>query len=288
LPPSDRPRPETISLHTIAGSLGVVAAGVDLTALEDSADALRRALARHLVLVLPGLSPTADQLVALGGVFGPLGVGRMQAATETTNPHVTLVDTGVAHQDDVWHTDATYSSTPPGVIALHMIEGPAAGGDTAWANLEESYRSLSGPLRAMLDTLTCIHDLADDRHVAAEHPVVVDHGTGRGAMFVNRQWSRRIPQLSRPESQQLLGWLHRWNEQLRFSMRWRWRLGDVVIWDNRATLHCVAGDTDERRVLQRVATTAPPPVPAGNVAHWPRHRTPRSKASDFYGNGYEF
>ncbi len=277
-----------MSLQPITASLGAEVHGLDADVVDDAAVALRRALADHLVLVFPGLGPTADQLARIVEVFGPLGTPRIPSPTDTGHPQVTTLDTGISYQDDVWHTDATYSPTPPGVIALHMIDGPAAGGDTAWANLEDAYRALSAPLRAMLETLTCIHDHADDRHLAAEHPVVVHHGPERAGLFVNRQWSRRIPQLSRPESQQLLGWLHRWNEQLRFSMRWRWRPGDVVIWDNRATLHCVAGDSDERRVLHRAAATAPAPLPAGDVTRWTRHRTERTRASHFFGNGYEF
>ena len=278
-------------IRPAAGSLGAVVHGLSADRIDEvAARRLVDGLATHLVLFLPGLAPTIEQFRDLGARFGELEVHPYLPKVDEAVPEIVELDSEVAPKADLWHTDVTFSESPPVAALLHMVDGPAFGGDTMWINTLDVYDTLSEPLKAMLEGLTCTHHDARGT-LTAEHPVVrVQPGTGRKSLFVNKQFSRRIPQLSRPESQMLLAHLFRWQEQVRFSCRWRWSTGDVVIWDERFTLHAVVDDTKERRLLHRAtvlgdgASLAVPDAPV-----WPAYERDKMASSGFYGiGGYEF
>ena len=274
--------------------MGAEVRGLDLDRLdEQAAAALREALNTHLVLFLPRLNPTVEQLRDIGALFGELEVHPYIDKVDDDTPEVCVLDTSATPKADIWHTDVTYSQHPPIAALLHMVQCPPAGGDTVWINCYEVHDSLSAPMQAFLAGLTCIHDDGKQGSLVAEHPVVRVHpGTGRCSLYVNKQHGRRIPQLSRPESQALLGFLYRWQEQVKFSCRWRWSPGDVALWDERVTLHSIVDDidgTDGTRVLHRVTVLGDDPQPPADALTWDRHRSDKTAASGYYGMaGFEF
>ena len=144
-------------------------------------------------------------------------------------------------------------------------------------------------MQDFLSGLTCTHETTQG-DIRAEHPVVRVHPeTGRRSLYVNKQFSRRIPQLSRPESQALLAHLFKWQEQVKFSCRWHWSNGDVALWDERVTLHAVVDDTPARRLMHRVTVLGDDPQPPEGSRSWPKHETDKRASSGFYGiGGYEF
>jgi taurine dioxygenase len=281
---------EMLDIRPTAGALGAEVRGLAVERIDHgTAGQLMDALSTHLVLFLPALSPTVEELRDLGGLFGELEVHPYLPKADENVPQVVDLDSDTSPKADLWHTDVTFSPTPPIAAMLHMVDGPAFGGDTMWINTFDVYDSLSEPLRVLLDGLTCIH--GDTRGtIRGEHPVVRVHPeTGRKGLFVNKQFSRQIPQLSRPESQMLLTHLFRWQEQIRFSCRWRWSTGDVVIWDERFTLHSVVDDTKERRILHRATVLGAPPIPVSGAANWPEHKRDDMASSGYFGiGGYEF
>ena len=204
-------------------------------------------------------------------------------------PEVISLDSQSQVKADLWHTDATFLEQPPAIALLHMVRCPPHGGDTMFIDSHAVYDSLSPVMQEFLAALTCIHDDArGDKK--AEHPVVRAHpDSGRPALFVNKQFSRRIPQLSRPESQMLLSYLFRWQEQVQFSARWRWSPGDVVMWDERVTLHIMVNDTEGRRELRRVSVLGDRPAAHAPGAIGEPFGLPKTASSGFYGIGsYEF
>ncbi|MYJ29075.1 MAG: taurine dioxygenase, partial [Acidimicrobiaceae bacterium] len=213
-----------LDVTPVAGALGAEVRGLDPDSLnEQAAAALREALDTHLVLFLPRLNPSVQQLRDIGALFGELEVHPYIEKVDDDTPEVCVLDTSATPKADIWHTDVTYSEHPPIAALLHMVQCPTAGGDTMWINCYDVHDSLSAPLQAFLAGLTCIHDDGKQGSLRAEHPVVRVHpGTGRRSLYVNKQHGRRIPQLSRPESQALLTFLYRWQEQVKFSCRWRW------------------------------------------------------------------
>ena len=107
-----------------------------------------------------------------------------------------------------------------------------------WSNQYLAYERLS-LMKAMLNGLTAIHNAANYGHPEhkAEHPVVRRHPvTGRPSLFVNQQFTRRIPQLSRDESEALLALLYRHSTQPDFTCRYAWAEGTIAIWD-KSSLH---------------------------------------------------
>ncbi|MDH3753077.1 MAG: TauD/TfdA family dioxygenase [Acidimicrobiia bacterium] len=283
--------PDALDVRPVAGSIGAEVRDIRIDSLDRTVAArLSALLADHLVLFFPGLTPTVSQLRDLGALFGPLEEHQYIEKVDADTPEVCVLDTSRTPKADVWHTDVTYSPHPPVATVLHMAEGPECGGDTMWMNTQLVFESLSPPMQEMLTGLTCIHDSGRQGDDQAEHPVVRVHPvTGHRSLYVNKQWSRRIPQLSRPESEALLTFLFRWQEQVRYSCRWRWSDGDVAIWDNRATLHAMVADTEERRVLHRVTVLGDDPQPPEGAREWPRYRSDKTASSGYYGvAGYEF
>ena len=288
-----RKQQSTLDIRPIGGCLGAEVRGLDVEAFDKHvAEELRAALTEHLVLFLPGLAPSLPGLRDLGALFGPLEVHPYIPKADQSVPEVCELDSLLPSgaKADLWHTDVTFSQTPPVAALLHMVEGPEYGGDTMWISCAAVFDSLSLPMQDFLSGLTCIHDDGRQGDMKSEHPVVRVHPeTGRRSLYVNKQFSRRIPQLSRPESQNLLAYLYKWQEQIKFSCRWRWSSGDVALWDERVTLHSVVDDTQERRLLRRVTVLGDDPKPPQDAKSWPRHKGDKSASSGFYGiGGYEF
>lgn len=247
------------------GRIGASVAGVDLRTLDDAGfAAILDAWHEHLVLFFPGqhLSPAEQRDFA--SRFGSLEVHPLTEKLDGV-PEVTLLHSDRGGRADVWHTDVTFSDEPPIAAVLQQITGPDVGGDTMWSNQYLAYETLSAPMRAFLDDLTAVHtawsqgrpDLAAERPVVLTHPV-----TGRRALAVNRLFTRRIPQLTPEESDAVLGQLFDWGDRPELTVRWSWSPGDVVIWDNRCTMHKANADyaEGERRLMHRVIVAGTVPV----------------------------
>lgn len=276
-----------LDIEPIAGLLGAKVHGVVGSALTaETLAQVRQALDDHLVVILPGMHPTPSELRDLALAFGDLEEHPYLPKVDDSVPEVVVLDASKTPAADIWHTDATFLESPPIAGMLHMVECPPSGGDTMWINCYEVFESLSEPMQELLLGLTCHHDDGGQGTRKAEHPVVRTHPqTGRRALYVNNQFGRRIPQLSRPESQMLLTHLYQWQEQIRFSCRWSWSAGDVVIWDERVTLHAVVDDVPdgESRILHRVTVMGDDPQAAGDTTRWSNHRGNKMASSGYYG-----
>jgi taurine dioxygenase len=263
-----------LTVTRLAGALGAEVRGLDLArASASDAEQIRALLLEHLVLFFPGQSLTQEQHVALGRHFGPL-----EAHPHLKNPftkHPELFELAASHGGiaDEWHTDLTFLAQPSQLSILRMVKCAPVGGDTLWTNLCAAYDALSAPLRELCDGLSALHDAHPhgQPEKVAVHPVVRVHpDTGRRALYVNEHFTRRIVELSHPESEALLALLTSWVKQERFTVRYRWSEGAIGIWDNRCTQHCVVADFTGERVIQRVTVMGD--QPKGNAARWPAWR----------------
>ena len=157
---------------------------------------------------------------------------------------------------------------------LHITEVPEnGGGDTCFANMYAAWEALSAPMQGFLAGLTAVHaSLKSANHQyrdrttqmqfpESEHPVVRTHPqTGRRALFVNRGFTTHIPQLSRRESDALLGMLFDHAEQQRFQCRFKWQPNSVAFWDNRCAMHQAMWDYyPQRRYGHRVTVCGDKP-----------------------------
>jgi len=245
----------TLKIHKLSGSVGAVVSGIDVRELTDESFAdIYGAWLNHLVLFFPDqhLSPSEQRDFAQR--FGSLEVHPLTEKLEDT-PEVTLLHSERGGRADVWHTDVTFSDTPPIAAVLQQLSGPESGGDTMWANQYLAFEAMSDPMRGFLRGLTAIHSAWPQGHpeMKAERPAVLRHPeTGREALAVNRLFTTRIPQLEQSESDALLAHLFTWGERPEFTCRWTWTPGDLVIWDNRCTRHYAIGDYDSERIMHRV------------------------------------
>ncbi len=260
----------TLEVQPISGTLGAEVRGVDLADLDDATwGAVRRAWLDHLVLFFPGQHLAPDAHVALGRRLGEPEIHPFIPKLDEAHPEIVVLDSERGGKADVWHTDVTFSPTPPLASILQMNVCPSRGGDTMWTNQYLVYESLSAPLRDLVDGLTAVHTATPFGHpeITATHPAVREHPeTGRRSLFVNRTFTSHFVELRRSESDVLLEYLCRWSEQPQFQCRYRWHEGDVGMWDNRCTQHYAINDYDEKRVIQRVTVLGP--APFGGAPKW--------------------
>ena len=169
----------------------------------------------------------------------------------------------------VWHTDMSYTKVPPQASALYALEVPARGGNTSFVNMYSVYEALPDRLKDRLAGLRVKHDgtynsggyvrqgvvPSDDPRQApgALHPLVYTHPeTGRPALYLGRRRNAYIAGLELAESEALLDELWRYVENDDFAWTNVWRPGDLVLWDNRCTMHRRDPfDAAARRVMHR-------------------------------------
>jgi len=264
-----------MTVTPIDAPLGAEVSGIDVAAEADDAlvAAIRAALNEHLVLVIRGQRLDAGQQVAFAQRFGDL-VRRVSGEfLHPDYPDVLILSNRVvdgksegataSYAGEVWHSDLTYAERPSMGSMLHALEVAEIGGDTAWANMYMAYESLPAATRAKIDGLSGIHvrdrrrnpraQLSDefDRDVEkyysikvpdSVHPMVRTHPeTGRKALFVSPRFTVAIDGMDDPEAQPLLDELFEHQKRSEFVYRHKWRLGDLVFWDNRCTIHLACG-----------------------------------------------
>ncbi len=256
----------SLSVTRLAGSLGAEVRGLSLAELSaaDIPD-IEALLHEHLVLFFPDQNLTVDQHVAFGSHFGEL-----ESHPNLKNPftqHPQLFELAASHGGlaDEWHSDITFQKHPSIMSILNMVQCPAVGGDTMWANAYAAYDALSAPMRDLCDGLSALHDAAPHGKydLTAIHPVVRRHPvTGKKSLFVNEHFTRRIVEMNHQESQVLLDYLTRWVAHPRFTVRYKWSAGTIAMWDNRCTQHYVLSDFNEQRIIQRVTVMGDTPEAA--------------------------
>lgn len=261
---------DRFEVEPLAGALGAEVRGLRLAELgEEDWRALRAVWLEHLVLFFPDQHLSHAEHIALGRRFGEIEIHPFIPKVSDEFPEIVVLDSDKGARADTWHTDVTFSSTPPMASILSMVVCPARGGDTLWTNQYRAYETLSAPIRELVDGLTAVHTASPfgRPEVRAEHPAVRIHPeTGRRALYVNRTFTSHFKELRRGESDALLRVLCDWSEQPAFQVRYRWSKGAVGIWDNRCTMHFAINDYDESRVIERVTVLGD--APEGPAARW--------------------
>ncbi|RSN20579.1 taurine dioxygenase [Amycolatopsis sp. WAC 04169] len=273
---------DSIEVRPVTGALGAEIRGVTFAEIDDALfERIHRLLLDHLVLFFPdekGLTPADHE--AFGRRFGSLEVHRFLPKL-AGHDEIVVLDSELGAKADVWHTDVTFAQSPPIASVLQIVRSPEVGGDTMWSNQYLAYEALSAPIRELADGLTALHVFEHPNgsfRSEAEHPVVRIHPeTGRRSLYVNRMFTRRVPQLTPDESAMLLGHLFAVSESPQRVCRYRWTEGAVAVWDNRATQHYAVNDYTERRVGRRVTVLGD--EPKGEGARWPRHRVAEMSAT---------
>ncbi|MCW5603290.1 MAG: TauD/TfdA family dioxygenase [Burkholderiales bacterium] len=270
-----------MKLTPVPAALGAVIENIDLRQLDDAAFAqINQVWLDHLVVVLRGQQLADDDLTAFSQRFGaldeipPIGKGQKPRYSKYISVISNVVENGVpigglGDDEVIWHSDTSYRDHPPSASVLYGIEIPAWGGNTGFANMYLALETLPEDLRDRIDALSIKNDMTynaggylregfepvtDVRKCpGAMHPIVRTHPeTGRNCLYLGRRRNAYIPGLEIEESERLLDtlWAHATQEFL--TWHHEWQVGDVVVWDNRCTMHHRDPfDPNTRRVVHR-------------------------------------
>ena len=255
---------------------------------DEAAGSVRRALLAHRVVFLRDQDLDAAGQIAFARRLGPLTHAHPTLPTAPGEPaEVFDLDSMAGVSANHWHTDVTFVERPPIFSVLRAVIVPPVGGDTQWANTVAAYQDLPDDLRELAGRLTALHSNGHDygrvdvsklrgrlsptqlEHLRTftatvyetQHPVVRVHPeTGEPALLLGG-FAQRLVGHSTPESVDLIRIFQSYVTRAENVVRWRWREGDVAIWDNRATQHYAVLDYGTaRRKVQRVTTAGVPVV----------------------------
>jgi taurine dioxygenase len=271
----------------LAGNIGAQISGIDTGgAPSDEAVAqVRQALLEHKVVFLRDQDLDYARQVAFAERLGPLTLGHPTLASPPDQPHLEEIDSRHGVRANHWHTDVTFVDRPPAFTLLHGVVIPPVGGDTLWANTVTAYQSLPPDLRELADRLRIIHTndydyaavtgrdaredaLVEERHqeflstvYETEHPAVRVHPETSERSLVLGGFARTVVGFSPQASRDLIRILQEYVTRPEETVRWRWRAGDLAIWDNRATQHYAIFDYgSQHRRGERVTVAGPVPV----------------------------
>jgi len=273
-----------IGVRALSPALGTEIIGVDLR--EDLDEHCARQMLdiwhQHLVILLRNQKLTEDDQVRFAERFGlPARIHTKQFVQR--HPAVMLISNiredgkpiGALPDGEMqFHTDQCHQEQPAKASMLYAIEVPKTGGNTLFANAYLAYETLPADIKRRIEGKRALNAYDYDTGATIRtarvpedapsyaHPVVRTHPvTGRKALYVNRLMTRHIEGLPRRESEDLLLFLFDHQEQPQFIYEHVWRPGDILMWDNRCTLHARTDfGPDERRLLRRVTILGEKPV----------------------------
>jgi taurine dioxygenase len=266
-------------------TLGAEIKGVDLARVTPyEIDAIKNAWYRHDVLLFRDQAITDDHLLAFSRHFGDLDSPPNQGAGKKSPPgypQVYIVSNVVdatgepigalGDGEAAWHTDMSYAPKPPDASMLFSLEIPPVGGDTSFASMKAAVAALPKALFERVRNLDIKHDGTYDSggnlrkgltpsndprtSVGTPHPIVIEHPiSGDRALYLGRRRNAYVMGLEVAESERLLDEL--WSYVETSVYRHQWQLGDLVLWDNRTTMHRRDSfDASARRVMHRTQIT---------------------------------
>jgi len=256
-------------------------------------EALLAAYHEHAALLIRGQSLTDGQLVSVARTFGEIEMappnksGRhwIEGFPELaciSNVKVDGQPTGsLGNGEAIWHTDMSFMAEPPNASLLYALEVPGVGGGTHLLNMYRAYKTLPEDIKRRIEGKAAIHDATftsagevrkkfaefvgntdPEKAPGARHPLVRRHpATGRKALYLGRR-SGSSGIIGEPDGAL---WDVLWDHCLSGGFSWghNWKVGDLLIWDNRCVMHYRESfDDDERRVMHRAQTRGERPIAA--------------------------
>ena len=275
-----------IQIRPLSYALGAEVSGVDLARPVDKATqaAIRKAWLEHLVIVFRGQALTPDRQIAFGRMFGELDDHKsVPFYRHPEHPEIYLItnkkiggkESQTKDTGRLWHSDHSFTTHPTMASMLYCLEIPPVGGTTLFSNMVRAYETLSPTLRSVLDGLEAVHSL---EHYSARNPyftardpeqirkmnelsppvaqpvVRVHPETGRKALYIGEKVSCFVG-MTPEESRPLIDYLVRHATRPQFVYRHQWRADDIVLWDNRCTMHIALGDYEEGEIRHLERTT---------------------------------
>lgn len=281
----------SVDIQPLSDVLGAEVTGLDTTTTpsREVVDELRSAFLEFHLLCLRSDPLSPEAFVAVASHFGTPKPHVLRRRRHETVPEVAKMESTYKRPEDKpadllmdrrsgWHTDDSYLETPACVTLLQGIEVPDSGGQTRFSNTRKAFEDLSDSDKARIDGLIAVHAYdtmrAPARAVArtaeekadtpeVEHPLVRTHEeSGKKAIFFNPNRTDRVVGMSREESDTLLDWVNEVVTRPEYVYEHEWEAGDILIWDNRCTLHSVNMDfpVGQTRLHQRILLQGGRPV----------------------------
>ena len=268
-----------MEINLLSGALGAEVRGINL---KDSSDKnwelINNLMLEHKVLFFRNQNITPEEQINLAKKFGPLEK-HVYVKNLKGYPEIIRIIKGAdeKHQwGETWHTDVSYNPKPTKVIILRSRKIPPVGGDTMFSNMEIAYETLDEEIKKKIEGKKAIHSSLGaaafvDKYTemegngnldeySNEHPIVRTHPeTKKKILYVNSMYTKRIIDMDKKESDEILKKIFEHQERLDFTCRFKWTENAVAIWDNRSTQH--QGLTDffpgrglgHERIMDRIA-----------------------------------
>lgn len=269
----------SLQMRPLSHALGAEVMGLDLRRPldEHTFGEIHRAFLDHGVLLFRNQPLTTEEHIAFSRGFGELDThDNAPQDRHPDHPEVLLITnepkpdgspSDSRYTGRVWHSDHSFTLVPALGSLLHSVAIPPVGGDTMFANMYAAYDSLSDGMKAMIANLHGVHATSrkvDDPARAADmrrrnppvaQPVVRVHPeTGRKALYIGEK-VRQFADMTPEESQPLIRYLCKHATRHEFVYRHQWRKHDLIVWDNRCTMHLALGDFDETELRHMERTT---------------------------------
>jgi len=286
-----------MDVHPTGRALGAEIIGIDLSKEVSAAqrEFIVDAYLDNMALLFRGQSLSFDDLLRLRELFGPpglsasqlLGLGRRDYLPDEVPDEITIISNIVGADgkpvgalgdgEAYWHTDSSFTETPISASLLHAIEVTEQGGETAFLNMYRAYEEMPAALAAKIEGRYANHskvhnsagvrrrefaDVTDpSKAPGVRHPLVRTHPvTKRKCLYLGRRLNSYVFDLPLEESEKLLDevWAHTCQDK--YVWQHTWRVGDLVVWDNRCTMHHRNAFSPNARRLMHKSTTAGEPV----------------------------
>ncbi|UBU11419.1 TauD/TfdA dioxygenase family protein [Nonomuraea gerenzanensis] len=275
-----------LELIPITECIGTEVRGLDVTGhiSDDDFERIYQAWIDRTILLIRGQEMTPDQQVEFTRRFGRVVSYTRSRFNADEHPEILVLSNltrdgkpiGSAYSGRVWHSDGAYLTEPPTGSLLYAREVPPTGGDTWYANMYAAYDALPDRIKDRIAGLQVVISRVQSRpynypdrpppteQERAEwadvaHPIVKVHDvSGRKALYVGGNVPWRIVGLPEDESRPLITFLQEFATMPRFTYRHRWRVGDIVLWDNRSAMHMATyyDHVNHRRLMHRTTLAA--------------------------------
>jgi taurine dioxygenase len=277
-------RAQHTTVTRLGPHLGAELHGVDLSRpfTAEALATIRAAFRADPVLVMRGQDMKPENLIAIGDALGyiePHSILQYRhpqfeqlSYVTNTKPDGTIDEYGQNKRAVDWHIDGTFKAKPDCITFLYSIAAPTIGGPTEFTSMYAAYDALSPALKARIADLQCFHKrgegwrctappppLTEAQKATGEfegnvHPLVITHPeSGRKSIYIGPTHTSHVVGLPRAESDALLDELLAVATRPEFMYRHHWKVGDLVMWDQRATMHRAGGGTprDQKRIMLR-------------------------------------
>lgn len=276
----------------LSDSFGIAVRDIDLsrTFTDAEFDVIHRLFVDHKLVCFKDQSLSAADQIAFSQRFGPLEVHVLSQYNHPDHPEIfrlsnRVVDgkpMGISDGGSYWHSDLAFQVQPAKATILNALEIPAEGGDTLFIDMEAAYNALSDEWKTRLDGLRAIHryrprattdgqttqvkmtEEQKQKTPDVDHPLIrTNPDTGRKAIFAHPGMTVEIVGLDKAESDEILEFLFAHTIQPQFRYDFRWSPGDVVMWDNRSTMHSATTrdlPAGQHRTLYRTTVQGERPI----------------------------